>query len=301
MKIALRNKARKIKFAGGGKLDPPTEGNGTEPRRRIRVIGSAPLIEESQLGYQLDKYTSLLSGNQEEVLREIAGREEFGVEGSGTEIEFADQLRDFGIDPMTVRDQTFINEFERTQQGFYDNFSDVRFFPVHGPQELEKALANFSDDEDVAILDHFSGTRILGNKVGNEKNINIPLKSSELSHTLGKSIKSGTNCYLGICHGEDVANQLKNQGVNLNFFARPALDSYTGPNTANADKGFNEFFFGTSGDKSGATKNNNPILGKDFVNVKPRISVPTQRATQITDLATSFEEPPIDLEAINKF
>ena len=143
MKITSRNKARKISFQHGGAFSggtavssaiPPTDPNG-KPQKSIRVLGSAPLIPQSELPYTMSKYRSLLTENQVndlDLFKQTAVQEDFSSDEFY--IGFSDKIRDFGLDPDLIRDQTFINEFNRTRTGFEKNFpGGVRFEAAHGP------------------------------------------------------------------------------------------------------------------------------------------------------------------------
>ena len=214
MRIISRDKARKISFRHGGKHAGSLVGKAVPsavladtdpndpPQKSIRVLGSAPLLGQGQLPWSIDKYRSLLTENQEKDLREFSDSE-LEVATEDFDVAFSDKLRDFGLDPDNIRDQTFINEFNRTKSGFEKNFpGGVRFEAAHGPDELRKGLADLGENEEVALLDHFSSAMIFGTQVGNLGNINQPLIRSELSQILNDTVGS-RNCYLGICHGEN--------------------------------------------------------------------------------------------------
>lgn len=293
----MRVKSRMGKFRTGGKTDPPAKG------KSIRVVGAAPPLDSSVLPMHLDHYRNLVNDDQYNTLDSIRLQmREPDADYETLQNQFLSNLQEYGLDPNSIRDNTFRQEFERTRAGFEKNFpGGVTYVDAYGPEELKSALANLGENEEVALMDHFSQSRLFGTQVGNSKNINIPLEKSPLSEIL-KSTVGDRNCYLGICHGEDTANQLAGQGVEANFFARPKELSYSGPNPGNAGRGFQDFFFGTNEYQPVAE----PTLGQDYVNInseirKDRLKSAGSLAQPAVSLSPEAQQQEDLFNALNQF
>lgn len=146
----------------------------------------------------------------------------------------------------------FQDEFERTKQQYLKHYpGGVEFVQAYGYDELNKAFESVGADEDVILMAHHNQDAMFGVPVADKTMQTLYASQGQTLSSLFSGLqKKGYkgNCYLGICHSENIASAIQQQGVDIPFFATPKEHKWVGGNPGN-NGSFEEFFFGVGGAK----------------------------------------------------
>lgn len=172
----------------------------------------------------------------------------------------------------------FKEEYERTKDQYAKYYpGGVDFVEAKGYEELQRAFGKVAKDEDLIMMAHYNPDSMYGVDVANPSfgGVQSP-QDNTLAGLFSGLEKKGYkgNCYLGICHGEEIAENIQNAGVNIPIFTTPKDKKWYGSNPAGKGE-FENFFFGVSGENENSTQYEtrpiNPTIGQDYkLNISPK-------------------------------
>lgn len=168
----------------------------------------------------------------------------------------------------------FQDEFERVKEKYSQYYpGGVEFIQAAGYDQLEKAFSSVNTDEDLIMMSHYNQDAMYGVPVTDPNFRTWEAPEGKTLSTLFEDLQNRGykgNCYLGICHGENIATALQEAGINIPMFATPSANKWVGHNPG-ARGNFEDFFFGVEGkinDNFGKAKN--PSMYEDYIKIDTR-------------------------------
>lgn len=164
----------------------------------------------------------------------------------------------------------FVTEYERGKEQFAQHYpGGVEFIQASGYDELQNAFSNIPQDSDLIMMAHHNKDAMYGVPVADPTFRTFDAPQGKTLADLFKGLQSRGyegNCYLGICHGEGVAADLQDAGVNIPIYATPAQNKWVGVNPGNK-KSFEDFFFGVEGNPQSKTfgQGKSPEVFEDYL------------------------------------
>src|SRR5690606_29130421 len=155
----------------------------------------------------------------------------------------------------------FEKEYDRVKEKYAQYYpGGVEFVQAMGYDQLRDAISTVDPNQDIIMMSHYNRDAMYGVPVSdpNFRTFDAP-QGKTIASIFDELENKGYqgNCYLGICHGENVATDIQKAGVNILMFATPSENKWVGHNPS-AKGTFEDFFFGVEGrvnDNFGKAKN----------------------------------------------
>jgi len=190
----------------------------------------------------------------------------------------------------------FETEYKRTKDQYAKHYpGGVEFVQARGYDELQKAFSEVNPQEDLIMMAHYNRDSMYGVPVSDPtfQTLDAP-KGKTIAGLFGDLQGRGYqgNCYMGICEGDNIAQDIQKAGVNVPIFGTPSGKKWYGANPGSKGD-FENFFFGVQGKNINkdeyVTSPINPQIGKDYnLNISDRQQELMKRrasGTPVTELS----------------
>lgn len=168
----------------------------------------------------------------------------------------------------------FTEEYNRAKEKYAQYYpGGVEFVQAMGYDQLRDAISTVDPNQDIIMMAHYNRDAMYGVPVSDPNFRTFDAPQGKTIASIFEELENKGyqgNCYLGICHGEIVANDIQNAGVDIPIFATPSEKKWVGANPGSKGS-FEDFFFGVEGGQGqNFGKAKNPELYEDYVKIDTR-------------------------------